>query len=563
MISAEQITILDLVRVPIIIIDQKGIPIHINQNMEKLFLINSIEMIPAEVTTQLKILLDPINLKKVDRLNLKFSQEPFGERIIQAIHNGMDSGDSLITMRDISKEVNLIQEYAFNRKELKAKNILHERKEQENQELRDRLAEIYDQVPDEIIVIKSNFKIKEGSSNIIKGGNFSHCYEYLGQTAPCSKCPIKEKTNNRESSQIGHEVNSRFFLETISPFTSSRETLLTFKDTTRQVNIIEEIRLQKEMIQDQKDLMSDLVDLIALMQKKVETKEITDKFLEHIQFRTHSKAVALMILGHKQQDFWIYSGKNISEPAIEKFVESYKSLPVRKQNIENFPFNILEQDGQSFNKIIISDSRGKNLGYLILDTEMTDEKKQIVSLFTDPLTSYLTNQLLLQKLEVIAHTDGLTGLFNRYYFNQEFSEAKYRFEKFGIHYTLLVADANGLKTVNDNYGHEAGDKLLIEIAECLKTVSRKTDVVTRMGGDEFSVLMPDTGQSGGDYLIRRIKEYCNGKTIEIPNYPPVPLSMSLGIAGTDSYGADLILKTADNNMYADKEAYYKKQKKQR
>jgi diguanylate cyclase (GGDEF)-like protein len=566
MISAEQIRLFDLVRVPILIVDPKGIPIHFNQNTAKLFMISSIEMIPPAVITQLEILLDPSNLEKIDRLNLKFSQEPLGERVIQAIHTEMDNEYSLITMRDISREEKLIQEYAFNKKELKTRSILHERKEQENKELRDRLAEIYDQVPDEIIIIRNDFKINGGSSSSIKGTkgkSFNYCYEYLGHSSPCPKCPSKEKTYQKEPSQIGHEVNGQFFLETISPFTNSKETLLTFKDTTRQVNIIEEIRRQKETIQNQKDLMSDLVDLMALMQKKVETEEITDKFLENIQLRTHSNAVALMILGHKQQEFWIISGKNISEQSIEKFVESYKSLPVRAQNIENFPFHILEQNGLTLNKIIISDARGKNLGYLILDTEITDEKKQVISLFTDPLTSYLTNQLLLQKLEVIAHTDGLTGLFNRYYFNQEFTEARHRFEKFGIHYTLLAADANGLKPVNDNYGHEAGDKLLIEIAKCLKAVSRKTDVVARMGGDEFSVLMPDTGQSGGDYLIERIKEYCEEKTVEIPDHHLIPLSMSLGIAGTDCYSADLILKTADDKMYADKEEYYKKHKKQR
>jgi len=566
MISAEQRNILDLVKVPIFIVDLKGIPIYFNQNTAKLFMISSIEMIPPAVITQLKILLDPANLEKIDRLNLKFSQEPFGERIVQAIHNEMDDKYCLITMRDISREVKLIQEYAFIKKELKAKGILHGRKVQENKELRDRLTEIYDQVPDEIIIIRNKFKINGGSSSITKGTkgeSFNHCYEYLGNSSPCPKCPLKEETYEKESGQIGHEVNGQFFLETISPFTHSRETLLTFRDTTRQVNIIEEIRRQKETIQNQKDLMSDLVDLMALMQKKVETKEITDKFFENIQRRTHSNVVALMILGHKQQEFWITSGKNISEQSMEKFVESYKSLPVREQNIEHFPFHILEQNGLALNKIIISDARGKNLGYLIIDIEITDEEKQIISLFTDPLTSYLTNQLLLQKLEVIAHTDGLTGLYNRYYFNQELIEAKYRFEKFGTHYTLLVADANGLKPVNDNYGHEAGDKLLIEIAECLKAVSRKTDVVARMGGDEFSVLMPDTGQSGGNYLIERIKEYCEGKTVEIPDHHLIPLSMSLGVAGTDCYSADLILKTADDAMYADKEAYYKTKKKQR
>ncbi|MBT4287230.1 MAG: GGDEF domain-containing protein, partial [Deltaproteobacteria bacterium] len=509
MISTEQVNILDLVRVSAVIIDKEGIPVHINQSAAKLFMSSTVDLVPQEVISQFKILIDPENLKKVDRLNLKINQESLGERIIQAIHDEINDTYSLITLRDISKEVKLIQDYAFNRKELKAKNILHDRKEQENQDLKHRLAEIYDQVPNEIIIIKNDFRISGGSSEITKRAvkkNFNYCYEYLGYKAPCPNCPLKDETNEHESSQVGHEINGQFFLETISPFSSSREILLTFKDTTRQVNIIEEIRQQKETIQSQKELMTDLVDMMALMQKKVETEAITDNFLENIQLKTNSKAVALLILGNKEHDFWIHSGNNFPDNLLDQFVENYKRLPVRKQNIENFPFYVLEQEIKPLHKIIVNDSRGKNLGYLVLDTAMTDVKRQIISLFTDPLTAYLTNQLLLKKLETIAHTDGLTGLYNRYYFKQEFDEANDRFEKFGIHYSLLVADANGLKPVNDNYGHEAGDRFLIEIAECLKAVSRKTDVVARMGGDEFSVLMPDSDQSGGEYLIERIRE---------------------------------------------------------
>jgi len=566
MISTEQVNILDLVSVSVVIVDQGGIPVHINQSAAKLFMISSIDKMPQEVISQFKILLKPDNLKKVDSLNLKIKQEPLGERIIQAIHSEINESYHLITLIDISREVKLIHDNVFNRKELKAKNILNNRKEQENKDLKHRLAEIFDQVPNEIIIIKNDFRISDGSSKITKraeGDNFNFCYEYLGYNTPCPKCPLKNETNDKESSQLGHEINGKFFLETISPFSSSGEILLTFKDTTRQINIIEEIREQKETIQTQKELMTDLVDLMALMQKKVKKEEITDKFLENIQLKTNSNAVALMILGHKEHDFWIHAGKNFPDNLLDQFVENYKSLPIREQNIKNFPFHILEQDLKSFHKIIVSDTRGKNLGYLVLDTIMTDVKKQIISLFTDPLTAYLTNQLLLKKLEIIAHTDGLTGLYNRYYFQQEFNKTNDRFEKYGTHYSLLVADANGLKPVNDNYGHEAGDLFLIEIAECLKAVSRKTDVVARMGGDEFSVLMPDSDQNGGEYLIERIREYCEGRVIKISDHDSVPLSMSLGIASTDNCSADLIIKTADDAMYADKEKYYQTHKKQR
>lgn len=144
--------------------------------------------------------------------------------------------------------------------------------------------------------------------------------------------------------------------------------------------------------------------------------------------------------------------------------------------------------------------------------------------------------------------DHLTGLYNRSYFEEEMHRMEgSRHAPIGV----IVCDVDGLKLVNDTLGHDAGDRLLIAAANAIRKSFRPDDVVARIGGDEFAVLLPKSGKAVVEEACRRIRDAVAMYNSENPE---VPLSISVGFAvsgETDVVMADLF-KEADNNMYREK-----------
>ncbi|NLV23071.1 MAG: diguanylate cyclase [Syntrophomonadaceae bacterium] len=153
-----------------------------------------------------------------------------------------------------------------------------------------------------------------------------------------------------------------------------------------------------------------------------------------------------------------------------------------------------------------------------------------------------------QELRYLSIHDSLTSLYNRTYFEEEMRRLNSgRCDPVG----MMVFDLDGLKLVNDTLGHEAGDRLLINFAGILSKCFRSGDVVSRVGGDEFAVLLPQTNQKALDRIAARLN-------IMIGEYnqsnPELPLSVSLGIAVKKDRRSSLrdIYKEADNRMYRSK-----------
>lgn len=144
--------------------------------------------------------------------------------------------------------------------------------------------------------------------------------------------------------------------------------------------------------------------------------------------------------------------------------------------------------------------------------------------------------------------DPLTNLYNRAYFEKEM----HRFQNdYRGSLGLIICDVDNLKLVNDNFGHDAGDKLLIEIASVLRQSLRKNDVIARIGGDEFAVLLPDSDTEAVESTCTRIRSALKNYNSRSPLFP---LSVSLGysIRFNNNKRMDDIFKEADDNMYREK-----------
>jgi diguanylate cyclase (GGDEF)-like protein len=165
-------------------------------------------------------------------------------------------------------------------------------------------------------------------------------------------------------------------------------------------------------------------------------------------------------------------------------------------------------------------------------------------------------QLMLRsvELEKMAAHDELTQLYNRRHFYDRFQEmlARSRIRKQSL--ALVVLDIDGLKKINDEYGHAVGDIMIANLAKVIDKHIRGSDVPARLGGDEFAILMPDTDKRGAFALAQRLWEELE----QIPMYEHeglrVMLNISIGVSGFPWGGEDVdeMMHWADADMYANK-----------
>ena len=119
----------------------------------------------------------------------------------------------------------------------------------------------------------------------------------------------------------------------------------------------------------------------------------------------------------------------------------------------------------------------------------------------------------------LAETDALTGLYNQRYFHETLRREVQRAQRYERNLALIVFDLDDFKTINDQIGHLAGDRVLSQASERLREAVRSVDVACRIGGDEFAVILPESGAVDADQLYRRVHNAMRG-TVARPGRPP-------------------------------------------
>ncbi len=156
-----------------------------------------------------------------------------------------------------------------------------------------------------------------------------------------------------------------------------------------------------------------------------------------------------------------------------------------------------------------------------------------------------------QLLQTQAHYDNLTGLGNRNLLNDRFEFVVERCMRSKATFALMMIDLNRFKSVNDNYGHSAGDAVLIASANRLMASVRASDTVVRLGGDEFLLLIENFGQCDDVFKLGRKLIDSLSEDIVLPSGETVSVGASVGIAQFPSDGVDMaaLIEYADQSMY--------------
>ena len=206
--------------------------------------------------------------------------------------------------------------------------------------------------------------------------------------------------------------------------------------------------------------------------------------------------------------------------------------------------------------------QGETLGVLCLigmSTEKGDSPSSQRSLAVtvgEDIKLSLFNLRLREKLREQATRDPLTGLYNRRYLEESLERELYRTNREGVPLCVAMLDLDYLKTFNDTFGHEAGDRVLRELGRVLREKLRKSDISCRFGGEEFVLVLPGSSLADAQQRVEQIRLLVKGLQVRHEDQILGRLTVSGGVAASPEHGSTAaeLVRAADDALYAAKEA---------
>lgn len=326
---------------------------------------------------------------------------------------------------------------------------------------------------------------------------------------------------------------------------------------------------EKEQIAKRKNsIFESLLESSAAMQRTEKLVDLIDAMLSRLETLLPGSQLGIIVDSGRPRMVRSFTSRDISDNEKQFLLDNNEKLlgevPHQqwvKQWFNRYAdwaiFPMQGRGGVTIGKLVV---KGANFG--------DDDEEEIVRIFLEQLTAATENKLLTIELEKLANTDQLSGLYSRNFFQMELSrQIELKEESVNSNFSLILIDINGLKNVNDNIGHVAGDTLILSAANVLKKSCREEDLVCRVGGDEFVVLCPGTVCEEGKKVVDRIVAACKNAAVDVKNNKDelltIPLRMSVGIACSSEVEVDKIYALADERMYAEKQRFYAEKEKMR
>lgn len=218
-------------------------------------------------------------------------------------------------------------------------------------------------------------------------------------------------------------------------------------------------------------------------------------------------------------------GKDAIRAKCSVFFPAEETLDLKAEGFKPSDFEtaavlpLLGEEGKLVGLLFLADTQGWNVSNAI------EPLKHI----SNSLGSAITNYVLYTQAQTLARTDGITNLLNHYAFFQELRKEVSVSRRYGSVLSLIVADLDDLKIVNDRFGHSVGDKALVVVADVIRKAIRNVDIPARYGGDEFTVILPQTTSAGAGAVARRMIKWVSTANLR-GDGEKVPLSISVGVA---------------------------------
>ncbi|HSA07159.1 MAG TPA: diguanylate cyclase [Candidatus Gastranaerophilales bacterium] len=317
--------------------------------------------------------------------------------------------------------------------------------------------------------------------------------------------------------------------------------------------IINEFRNLSEFIYSTKILSKELFSLaFSLIDFNVAAlffNERDDKKKKNLQLSIQNCTLDDKILIDIKNDFFseVFSDKTQEDDSYND-VEIIEMSTVEENKINNF--------SELQSKIILPISyANKVIGGIAFYNAKPHRfnHNKIIEIILKELKILMRIKWLYSETKYLAIIDGLTGLYNRRFFQQTIEREFARSKRHKTNLSIALFDVDHFKLVNDNYGHQFGDKALAEISKIIKASTRKTDYVTRYGGEEIILVLPDTTMDQALIPIERIRKKIENKNFEYKGqFVKITVSCGLSEVSTDVHSQEELVLRADKSLYESK-----------
>lgn len=240
------------------------------------------------------------------------------------------------------------------------------------------------------------------------------------------------------------------------------------------------------------------------------------------------------------------SGKKIAMENAEVTLEDPKHYMIGKTEdtgIAGFSCELLRTRGEAYGISAVSRAR---IG------EYNEADSEMISTIAGQSNLIIDNARMYEKLKSFAVADGLTGLYNHRYFQEQLEKEFSRAKRFNLSLALIMLDIDHFKEVNDVYGHQQGDVILRGISNNIRKCVREIDIAARYGGEEFVVILPETPKSSAIVVAERIISTIREQEYDLANGDKMRVTASVGVAG---YPEDEINTRLDLIAYSDAALY--------
>jgi len=316
-----------------------------------------------------------------------------------------------------------------------------------------------------------------------------------------------------------------------------------------------------------------LFNIGTTVSQTLNLEELLVSVLDRVLKVTGVEIAGIFLLDEKTRELVLRASRGMSvsfvrevkilsagEGILKQVVETGKPLLVENMSLEP-RFNHHGKKKwrvQSFAALSIM-AKEKILGMMGIGSyghrEFPDWEVRMLGTIANQIGMAIDNAQLYEHALELAFTDGLTGLYNRRYLMDQIEREFIRAQRSKAPLSLIMIDLDGLKGINDRFGHHVGDSFLKEVARIVKANTRASDVAARWGGDEFMLLAPGTDSKGADKIAERIRAQVEHFKIKLEG-EEAGITVSAGIVSypTNASVVPELVKKADEAMYCAKRA---------
>jgi diguanylate cyclase (GGDEF)-like protein len=331
--------------------------------------------------------------------------------------------------------------------------------------------------------------------------------------------------------------------------------------TTPGPDLATRLRVFQRVLRSLVERRSALLDIVRAVNTTLEPEKIADLIVQRSATWVPAPCWALVAADDAAQ-LSVLADRGL-EPDMGPAVFAIANWVMERG--EEFVSGDLRQDTRVTDQAVASviafplSCRGRMVGALIgLDPMPSTREPRLapvvlraVRVLLEPAAVALDNAMQLKRAEALSVTDDLTKLYNTRYLNSVLRRETKRASRSGRPLSLLFLDLDGFKGVNDRHGHLCGSRALVEAAAVIRGSARETDVVSRFGGDEFALILPDTGSEGAFAVGERIRERIAAHEFLAGDGLKIHLTASVGVATLPdaAASADELVQAADQAMY--------------